>query len=564
MKFSHYASVPLATAMLLVLGMDVLAQPVPTAGSQLLQIPALPTKPTTSSTVMGAPEASNQSTSRSDVRRLRVVGIRFTGASALTETELIQVSGFVPGQRYSFAELHEFAARITSHYRSLGYFLAQTYIPSQDVTEGLVQFQVVEGQYGTIKLTNPSRMSDHVAGHVLESLKSAGAVTAPDLERRLLLLSDLPGVKVKSVLVPGASTGTTDLQVDISDGRTFGGTVEADNHGNLFTGTQRAGASVFFNQPAGIGDLATIRALTSGADLTYGQATYQAQLGGLTAGMSLADLRYKLNGEFASIQSSGSAQVRSFYLSYPIVRSRKANLSIQWSSDEKVLFDRTEVGSVGNTSEKFARLSTATLRGDFRDSWGPALNDYAATWTHGSIDLRDPIVRELDLLSAHSQGDFDKLTFSVGRLQHASANVQLYARLSGQWASKNLDASEKFSLGGAGSVRAFPSGEAAGDEGASLTLEVRSNLPQLAEQLTGKLQLVAFLDAGFIHVNKQPWEADTAANRRELQGAGLGLAYTGLENLMVKTYYAFKLGNEIAQSQADAPGRFWLQLNKAF
>ncbi|OYU45553.1 MAG: peptide transporter [Burkholderiales bacterium PBB4] len=564
MTLSHYASVPLVTAMLLLLGADALAQQVPTAGSQLQQISALPPKTTTTSPVLEVPKDSIPTTSRADVRRLKVVGLQFSGASALSEAELVKICGFVPGQRYSFVELHELAARVTSHYRSLGYFLAQTYLPSQDVTEGLVQFQVVEGQYGAIKLTNQSRMSDHVAAHVLESLKSAGAVTASDLERRLLMLSDLPGINVKSVLVPGASTGTTDLQVNVSDGRTLGGSLEADNHGNLFTGAQRAGASVFFNQPAGIGDLATLRFLTSGPDLTYGQATYQALLGGLTAGVSLADLRYRLNGEFASIQSSGSAQVRSFYLSYPMIRSRNSNLSLQWSSDEKLLSDRTEVGSLGNTSEKFARLSTTSLRGDFRDSWGPAFNDYAATWTHGSIDLRDPIARDLDLLSAHSQGDFDKLTFSAGRLQHVSADVQLYARLSGQWASKNLDASEKFSLGGAGSVRAFPSGEAAGDEGASLTLEVRSNLPQISEHISGKLQLIAFLDAGFIQLNKRTWEAETAANRRELQGAGLGLAYSGPENLMVKTYYAFKLGNEVAQSQADAPGRFWLQLSKPF
>lgn len=564
MKIAHYASVPLTTVMWLVLGMDVLAQQVPTAGSQLQQISALPPKTTTTSPVLEVPKDPIPTTSRTDVRRLKVVGLQFSGASALSEAELIKVSGFVPGQRYSFVELHELAARVTSHYRNLGYFLAQTFLPSQDVTEGLVQFKVVEGQYGSIKLTNQSRMSDHVAAHVLEPLKSAGAVTASDLERRLLMLSDLPGVNVKSVLVPGASTGTTDLQLNISDGRTLGGSLEADNHGNQFTGAQRAGASVFFNQPAGIGDLATLRFLTSGPELSYGQATYQALLGGLTAGASLADLRYRLNGEFASIQSSGSAQVRSFYLSYPMIRSRHSNLSLQWSSDEKVLSDRTEVGSLGNTSEKFARLSTTSLRGDFRDSWGPAFNDYAATWTHGSIDLRDPIVRDLDLLSAHSQGDFDKLTFSAGRLQHVSADVQLYARLSGQWASKNLDASEKFSLGGAGSVRAFPSGEAAGDEGASLTLEVRGNLPQLSEHVTGKLQLIAFLDVGFIQLNKRTWEAETAANRRELQGAGLGLAYSGPENLMVKTYYAFKLGNEVAQSQADAPGRFWLQLSKPF
>ena len=39
-----------------------------------------------------------------------------------------------------------------------------------------------------------------------------------------------------------------------------------------------------------------------------------------------------------------------------------------------------------------------------------------------------------------------------------------------QLSSKNLDSSEKFTLGGIGGVEAYPSGEASGDEGRKISL----------------------------------------------------------------------------------------------
>ncbi|MBP9737200.1 MAG: ShlB/FhaC/HecB family hemolysin secretion/activation protein [Rhodoferax sp.] len=427
-----------------------------------------------------------------------------------------------------------------------------------------IGFTVVEGHYGLIKLNNQSRLSDAVANKLLESLPGTGAVTSAELERRLLVLSDLPGVYAKSVLTPGEKLGTTDLNVQLSESHRTGGKLDFDNHGNKYTGAHRIGASVFLNEPTGLGDLATARVLTAGDGLSYGQATYQAQVGWAAVGLSYAAMTYRLSGDFSSIQSSGTAHVQSFFLGYPLIRSREKNLSIQWSSDRKEFSDLTALGSMGTRADKDTRLASVTLRGDFRDSSGQASNDYAATWSHGEINLYEPTARNLDSMSAQSQGGFDKVTFGFARLQAVSKATQLYAGINGQWASKNLDASEKFSLGGAGSVRAFPSGEAAGDEGLVLTVESRTNLPSPTEQLPGKLRLLAFLDAGVVNTNKALWGADTGVNQRSLSGAGLGLIFVGADKLVINAYYAFKLGSNVSQSQNDAPGRFWFQINKSF
>ena len=137
----------------------------------------------------------------------------------------------------------------------------------------------------------------------------------------------------------------------------------------------------------------------------------------------------------------------------------------------------------------------------------------------------------------------------------------MFGTLSGQAASKNLDVSEKMGIGGMGGVRAYPGGEAYGDQGYVLNLELRQNLTAFTA-LPGQLQVLAFADTGSVKLNRNAWS--TGENRRTLSGAGVGVTWTGANALVLKAYYAHKLGNAKATSAPDAAGRFWLQAVKYF
>ena len=85
-----------------------------------------------------------------------------------------------------------------------------------------------------------------------------------------------------------------------------------------------------------------------------------------------------------------------------------------------------------------------------------------------------------------SNGHYDKLSVQAMRLQGVTHTLSLYAAISVQFASKNLDISEKMSLGGSTGVRAYPSGEANGDQGYVLNLELRQRLPKFSDRLPGR------------------------------------------------------------------------------
>lgn len=538
-----------------------LAQTTPSAGSQLLQIPVPPQRNSL------APELQidvprDVPTAVANSEKIVVRSLSIDGTRSVDSREALRASGFVPGVLYSIDDLRAIADKVTAHYRSQGYFLAQTYLPAQDITDGHVRLEVVEGRYGKVQLANHSRLIDASAWSVLRELNSSVAVNDAELERRLLLLSDLPGVQTRSVLTPGATLGTTDLLVELQPGPPVSGSVEVDNEGSRYTGSNRLGASLLLNGLAGIGDVTNVRLLNAGEGMGYGRLSYQVAWGGLQAGLAYTALQYKLGAEFASTHASGTARVGSLFMNYPLLRSRLINWSAQLSVDDKSFSDQW--GADLLLTNKDMRGTGLTLKRDYRDNLGLRNSTFSMTWTHGALALRDPAALQSDAQTAQSQGEFDKLALAWSGQYPVASSTAVVASLSGQWSSKNLDASEKFTLGGARGVRAYPAGESSGDEGILISLETRTAWPSLGGALGGQAQWVFFLDAGQVTVNKHPWESKSDTNSRSLSGIGLGLQVTGSQNWMLRTFVAAKLDGGATVSEPDMPLRVWMQLSKLY
>lgn len=541
---------------MLALCQSVLAQQAPSAGSQLQQIAPPPVQQKVLPEIR-VEQAGLPAVPAAEGQPIVVGAVRISGISLFSEAQLLTAAGFTPGSRLTLRDLRLMANRVTAYYRNKGFFVAQTYLPPQDIKDGVVQMAVLEGQYGQISLRNQSRLSDSTANAVVSGIGSGDKVNVAPLEQRLLLLSDLPGVNVRSTLTPGSSVGASDLIIDITPGQRISGSVDADNEGNRYTGKERLGANVAVNEIAGLGDVATVRVLTSGKGLNYARAAYQLQIGKIKAGVAYAGMQYELGEEFASAKADGEAQIASVYASYPLIRSRSSNLNLQLAYDSKDFQDRRQSVTPASVEDKQAQVWMTSLTGDHRDFLG-GLSNFSLTWTSGKLDLQNAPARLADALSARSAGHYDKLSYSFTRQDSFARGLSLYLNVNGQFAADNLDSSEKISLGGANAVRAYPSGEANADQATIVTLEARQQVGAMGQAL----QLVGFLDVGTARLDRTPWGAGD--NYRSLRGAGVGLTWVSSERLVVKASYAFKLGNEAATSAPDADGRFWLQAVKYF
>jgi len=548
-----------STCWVLMLAQGAWAQTLPSAGGQMLQIPNVPSVPgllaPTELRTTPTPPAALAPGAAFKVQRLQI-----HGASLYPEADLVQVTGFEPGRDVNLQTLQAMADRITQHYRQNGYPLARAYLPAQEIREGVVTLVVLEGQYGQIRVNNTSSLDNQVPQGLLEGLNYGDVIALGPLEERLLLLTDIPGVGIRSSLVPGSGLGLSDLVVDVRPGAPVSGSVDADNAGNRYTGGERFGATVNLNNPAGIGDMASLRVLTSGHGLRYARAAYQVPMGRGRLGVAYGDLAYNLGREFVDLKANGYARIASLFGTYPLVRSRQSNLSLGLSLEAKSFLDR--IDAEPSQIEKRAQVAVASLYGDRRDRWGGGgVNTYSLALSAGSLDIKTPEALARDTATSRTDGAFSKLGFAVSRLQRASPSISLFAGLSGQVASQNLDVSEKMELGGMNGVRAYPEGEAYADEGALLTLEIRKQL-DVSARAVGQVHLAAFMDVGTVKLHHQAWAA--GEQRRHLSGAGVGVYWTQARDFSVKAFYARKLGSEEPTSAPDKSGRFWVQGVKYF
>jgi hemolysin activation/secretion protein len=548
----------------LLLSHGVLAQiaPLPSSGSQILQIPP-PTLPQPRSIPeiriqkSGAPALPGADSVRFSVRSIRV-----TGQTLYPESELIAASGFTPGER-SLAELRAMATKIAEHYNRNGYFVAQAYLPAQDIKDGAVTIQVLEGRYGKIDVRNSSRLADARISSLLSGLNSGDVIAIGPLESRLLLLSDIPGVNVKSTLAPGGAVGTSDLIVEVAPGRTFQGSVEADNHGNRYTGQYRVGATLYWNNPLGLGDQASVRVLTSGKGLTYGRAAYQVPVGRATFGAAYTALEYRLLREFAPLQAHGTAQIGSLWGSYALIRSRATNLYALVGFDARKYQDKIDSTVPPTVTDKKNHVWMGSLYGNHRDGLGAGgVTSFSLTYSAGDLDIQTPAALAADALGARTNGNYGKLAYSLSRVQNITDSFSLYGAINGQVASKNLDISEKMGLGGPYAVRAYPVGEGYGDEGYVINLEARQRLPKFWNSQPGSMYLIGFIDAGHVKLNKNPFAV--GQNERSLSGAGFGMNWIDHDNFSLSWYYAHRISNELATSAPDTKGRVWVQGIKFF
>lgn len=485
---------------------------------------------------------------------LQVKGFTLQGNSVIASEELLALLADLQGRTLSLGELQGGANRITRLYRERGYPLARAYIPAQEIDGGILQIAVLEGRYGQVQVEDQAGLRGS-ALNALNSLQTGETVRAAELERSLLLLSDTPGVEVKSTLRPGTSTGTTDLLVNIERGALVSGSVDADNYGNRFTGQYRLGGSLFLNSPLGLGDLLSLRAMGSDEDQRYGRIAYQLPIGpwATQVGVAYSDMDYQLARDFDDLDAHGNARITSVFASQPLIRARDFSLSAQAQFDDKRLKD--DIDLFASKSDKRSRVVTLSLSGNSRDSlFGGGVNSFNLAWSQGSLNIDGALNQTIDDLTAGTQGRFHKLNPSLVRLQRLSDRFSLYGQLQGQWADGNLDSSEKISLGGAYGVRAYPQGEASGDQGWLANLELRY-------ALTDAWQLSTFVDHGAVRLNKDTWS--NGDNHRSLSAAGVGARWAA-HGWQINAVAAWKLGNAEAQSDKDESPRLWAQVVRYF
>lgn len=349
------------------------------------------------------------------------------------------------GKLMSLNQLNQLANCISRYYQQHGYPFSRAYIPAQRITNGLIQFNILEARYGAIKIKNRSRLACCRAKLYLTPLRRDELIESSKLNRSLLLLNDLSGIRTQSIISPGETVGHSDLLVLIEPAASVNGSLGIDNYGSPYTGRVRYNGSLQFNNPTE-GDQLLIEGLTAGRNLMYGHFGYNFPVyPGVNIGANYYGMTYRLKNDLGPFQPVGNLNIADVWLIYDWVRRDRVNFSSTLRYVYKNMHDNYK--AVGIYKMRHSNALRLENSAEFRDTFGTT-NLYLAV-AQGVLTFNRPVYgANIDTISPNTAGSFTRANLHISRLQQLTENTLLYLGADGQLASKNLDSSEQLVFGG--------------------------------------------------------------------------------------------------------------------
>ncbi|HEX7690462.1 MAG TPA: ShlB/FhaC/HecB family hemolysin secretion/activation protein, partial [Burkholderiaceae bacterium] len=487
---------------------------------------------------------------------------RFEGNTRLDEARLAEATRPWLGRPLRFADLQDAAAAVAQAYERAGW-LVRVVLPRQDVTDGVVTIAVVEAVFGGLRLDGqPTRVSPGRLRAVIEGAQPVGEpLSAPALDRAMRLVEELPGVRASGRLVEGREQGRTELALSAVDAPLATGRLAVDNAGAHATGRLEASAALVLASPLRLAERWQLDVSHArGDDYLHAGVWLPAPGAAWRFGASASAMGYRLvESSFASLQAHGSAHTVALQAEDALVRSAAGQLTLTLQAGRN-RFENAALG-VETSNYRVTTLSAGLDAGASDDVAGGGTSRASVVLVAGRVDLAGSPNQAADAASGHAQGGFARLRFALAREQALGEGWSLAASLSGQWAGKDLDSSERMSIGGPGAVRAFPSDDGAGDQALVLSAELRKRLGERAA-------LAAFLDWGRVQVDKRTGHPGAPlVEAYALGGLGVAADWSPVAGIGFRASAAQPLSPDPAPS-ADAPRRLapllTLQLDAAF
>lgn len=580
-------SFPVTTLTLFCAGVQAAMPPsAPGAGSlgnQLRQEAALtPAPPVSAPLVVPAGEPAQGRLSADNHTTVVVKQVVFTGnppgLKGLSEAELQRHLVSDLNRPRTFAGLEMMARKITELYRHNGLLVARAILPPQMVRDGVLTIEIIPGRYDQAQLSNTAAVRDGLVRQIVRATTPEGEVlTRAQLEREALLLGEIPGVNAQVSMKAGSRPGTTTPDITLTPGKRFGGYAGLDNQGDRTTGRSRVMAGFYADGLLGTGDQLQVSLLDAyeKSDLFSAGLDYSTLAGGYgtRVGLNYSHLNYHYN--LSGLGFNGYSDNWGLYATQPWIRTSRARVDVRLDAGQQLLTDKYPSALFAGSGQdgegrKQVSLGTLSVTGSVADLPG-GVTGFGLSGTTGDVDLRSDLSRSFSA-AADSGGQFARFNWQLNHDQQVWGPFSLYVNLNGQLANQNLDASQKFLMGGPTAVRAYDTGDGAVDEGVVGTAEVRSRWAVPVSGWAGafpQMTVAAFYDQGSGQQYRDNTDAVSggrlaARNNLNLAGGGLYASLADAGNYALTLTWAHRTGNADPNAVHDDHDRFWVSAVKTF
>ena len=478
-------------------------------------------------------------------RRFTVNSFHFTGNTVYSEQMLKRLTERFIDLQLNLYDLSRAADAVTRFYQENGYPVARAVLPAQKVDKGIVRIEVIEGRVGEVRFEGSRRYTPEFLRWRLATLAPGTLITSDGLEQDLLLLNDLPGLTARAVLEPGKKFGTTDVTIRLEE-KAFSVVLRPNNHGRKEIGQWRVDAGASLNNPLGLGDQLSLYTIYSEHGLLkYGRASYSVPVSprGTRLEVAASSSTYRVEGDIAQLGVTGEAHNREITLTHPVFRTRASSLSMNLGARSTELRQRAFGVETSSTGIDLLNLGL---------TYNQIGEDASVTSASAQVSTNF----KANDFGNRSDAQKFKLELEGSELRGITRDWDAFGRVVYAYSPDPLPDSEKFALGGPGSVRGYRSSEVRGDGGLLLNAEVRTPI-----NVANRLGIWSFFyDAGIARFKASPLQVDGTLT---IQSVGTGVTFYLHPAVTLKLEFALPVGNTI-QADGRNHGRAWISLTGNF
>ena len=485
-----------------------------------------------------------------------------TGNTVFGEAQLRPMLAHLRGGTWTLVQLMQATQSISDFYALAGYPLVSVTIPEQTLDDEVLQLEILEGVWGEVLIENPGQGSDRLLRLATKNLIKGQPILQRDIDHSTALLSDIAGLTVRARLRPGESYGSSNLVVSAEPAPPLVGDMSINNFGGVATGRTQANLSLQFNGLATLGDTASVDALSSGDGLNWLRTSAELPLDfqAVRLGAAYSSVRYQLVGEAAALNARGWARQSSLWIRHSLIPLASTYLNARVQFDKVDLDDLVGAG-VQSGNPRSLEMWGLALGADMLDSWHQGgRTRLSLGLTQGQLQFHSDIAQANDAALARTEGRFMRLNLSGSHARDITPLYSLNASFDAQLSDKNLDTSQKASLGGARNVRGFEPGVLSSDTRIALALDLRRTL---GEWHGVQWSTLLFADYGWAKFNTKPWTS--ADNEASIASVGVGLQGVTANQWRINLSLADLVGglpSALQGSQARHQG-VWLELGKS-
>ncbi|MDD2658548.1 MAG: POTRA domain-containing protein [Methylococcales bacterium] len=480
-----------------------------------------------------APEVEQQKDSK-EPARFDLWELRVKGNTLLEKRQLERTIYPFLGPKKSIDNVDSARSALENLYRAKGFQTVSVDIPEQDVKNGVVYLEVVEGKVSRLRVTDSRYFSQGRIKAGVPELAEGNVPNFPKMQKQLADLSgQSPDRKIQPVLRAGELPGTLEVDLKVQDKLPFHGRVEMNGRNTSSTTRLRLVSSLHYDN---------LWQKMHSASLMYQVSPEDNKQVDVWAGtyalpLFSTDMRLALYG----VSSSSSAQVSASSGGGPAGTGVIGIGSIYGIRLVKPLpalenyFHSATLGVDYKDFKQNIRPLGSDTGIDTPVTYLPFLTQYSGTvrgkesmaafelGLHFSVRGLGNNQQEFENKRYLAKSNYMYLSGDLKFQHDLPFGMSLDTHFSGQKADSPLISNEQFSLGGALSVRGYYETMALADDAVQGSLELYSpHLGSIDWDYINNLKFLAFIDAA------QGWiQSPLPGNARAytLSGAGFGMRF---------------------------------------